>query len=776
MAKQSKKTAGAKEPARKKKKKSPAKRWGTLFIKVAFTVGVLLTAWMMYLDAVVTRQFEGKKWDIPAKVYARPLELYKGKDLSPNQLQVQLKLQGYQAVRKVSRPGTFSRNGNDFVIYSRGFHFADGTENSRYARVSFQHHRIQSLVDKARNNLPVLRLDPQLIGGIYPSSYEDRLLIHISQAPEYLVPGLLAIEDRNFYEHHGVSLSSIARAMVVNLKSGSVVQGGSTLTQQLVKNFYLSNERTLLRKGKEAIMALLLEFHYDKEEILQTYLNEVYLGQEGRRAIHGFGLASQFYFAQPLQELSLAKTALLVAMVKGPSYYDPRRYPERALERRNLVLDVLEDRGLVSKTEVARSKELPLGIVSRQQLNANVFPAYLDLVKQQLRKDYDEKDLTSEGLRVFTNLDPFVQRQAQESIQKTLLSLDRQEGKKLQGAMVVTSAQTGDVLAVVGDRNSGFAGFNRALEAKRPVGSLLKPAVFLTALEQPDRYTLTSPVNDVAIKVKDGRGGYWEPHNNDRTSHGMVPLFIALAKSYNLATVNLGMELGVDNVLDTLKKLGIEENLPPYPSILLGSASLTPMDLAAMYQTIASGGFRMPLRAIDAVVDSRGKPLQRYTLSVERTIDADAMELLRHALGITMKEGTGRRVYQTIDPSVALGGKSGTSNDQRDSWFAGYSGNLMAVSWIGYDDNSPTHLYGSTGAMKAWTRLMSSVPLNPVRPLNSDSLEYEWVLAAQNQRTHSYCEGARKIPYIRDSEPSRYGGCDPQPGTSMMDRVKAWFQ
>ena len=290
----------------RKKKKQPI-RWGSLFLKLCLTGSILVAAAAVYLDATVTRQFEGKKWAIPAKVYARPIELYEGKLIAPDELQAQLKRQGYQAVRTVSRPGTFSRNGNQFVIYSRGFHFPDGTEQSRYANVRFTGNEVSILTSQQGSKLPLLRLDPQPIGGIYPASYEDRLLIRSSQAPKYLIPGLLAIEDRDFYDHYGVSVTSIARAMVVNLKAGGVVQGGSTITQQLVKNFFLSNERTLTRKAKEAIMALLLEFHYSKDEILETYLNEVYLGQQGRRAIHGFGMASQFYFAQPLQELNLAR-------------------------------------------------------------------------------------------------------------------------------------------------------------------------------------------------------------------------------------------------------------------------------------------------------------------------------------------------------------------------------------------------------------------------------------------------------------------------------------
>ena len=777
-----------KRSSRKKKKQSV--RWKSLFgaffgrlfgtwlLKFCLTGVALVAAFSVYLDAVVTRQFEGKKWAIPAKVYARPVELYQGKLMAPSELQSQLKRQGYQPVRTVSRPGTFSREDNSFVIHSRGFHFPDGSETPVFARIGFSGDQVSSLTGREEQNIPLIRLDPQPIGGIYPASYEDRLLIRTSQAPKYLIPGLLAIEDRDFYDHYGISFSSIGRALVVNLKAGGVVQGGSTITQQLVKNFFLSNERTLSRKIQEAIMAFLLELHYSKDEILETYLNEVYLGQHGRRAIHGFGMASQFYFARPIQELNLAQTALMVAIVKGPSYYDPRRFPQRALTRRNLVLDVLAEQGLVPVTEAERSKKLPLGVVTREQVSTSDFPAYIDLVKRQLRHYYNETDLTNEGLRIFTNLDPILQRKAQESLTGTLDTfLDEEDkDKELQGAMVVTSAQTGDLLAMVGDRNPGYAGFNRAIEAYRPVGSLLKPAVYLTALERPHRYTLTTPVNDSSVPISNGKGGFWEPQNYDRKSRGQVPMYEALAKSYNQATANLGMELGLNSVLKTLQKLGIEQKLPAYPSVLLGAVPLAPIDIANMYQTIASGGYRMPIRAIDAVVDSQGRPLRRYSLSVEQVVDPEPMELLRHSLSIAMTEGTGRRAYQSVSPTITLGGKTGTTNDQRDSWFAGYSGNIMAVTWLGYDDNSPTRFTGSSGALRVWSQFMGSVPISSAAPLNSNNLEYVWVDPLSNSRSQDFCEGARQFPYIRGSVPSEYGGCEPVEDASMMDKIRAWFQ
>ncbi|MDD7804871.1 MAG: penicillin-binding protein 1B [Endozoicomonas sp. (ex Botrylloides leachii)] len=760
------------QPQNKKRKI----RWGRVMFASMIPVIIFFSILTWHLNGIIVRKFEGKKWAIPAKVYARPLEIYQGKRLSPDTLIRQLRQQGYQETQTVTLPGSFSRSANVVDVYSRGFQFPDGIEKAQQALISFSKTTITSLTSIQGKDLPLLRFDPQLIGGIYPANYEDRILVRLNQTPKYLIPALIAVEDRDFYHHFGISPTGILRAMFVNITAGRLVQGGSTLTQQLVKNFFLTNQQTLTRKIKEAIMSMLLEWHYGKHDILETYVNEVYMGQYGRRAIHGFALASQFYFAQPLQELDLAKIALLVAMVKGPSYYNPRRNPERSLERRNLILDVLAERGIVSKEEAENAKKQPLDVVSRQQIRTNDFPDYIDLVKKQLQENYNEQDLTSDGLQIFSNLDPIIQRAAQRSISSTLKSLDHNKQKELQGAFVVTNAQTGAVLALVGDRHAGFSGFNRALDAKRTVGSLLKPAIYLTALQHPDRYTLTTPIEDKKITIKESNGQIWEPKNDDDKIHGTIPLYEALTKSYNLAAVNLGMSLGIPEILKTIKSLGINAELSPYPSVLLGGISLLPFEIAQMYQTIASGGFKMPLRSIDAVLDAHGNRLKRYGLSVERTVDPDSMELLRFALGLTMTEGTGRRAYQVISPSIALGGKTGTSNELRDSWFAGYSNNIMAVSWVGYDDNSPTKLYGSSGALLVWRRFMASIPLTSVTPLPSKNIELDWVNPEKNALTESFCAGAKQFPYIKGSAPEEMNSCVAEKGRSVIKKIKSWFQ
>ncbi|EPM91560.1 penicillin-binding protein 1B, partial [Pseudomonas syringae pv. actinidiae ICMP 18804] len=459
-------------------------------------------------------------------------------------------------------------------------------------RVRFAGDSVADLSSGNGAKLAVARLEPLLIGGLYPKNLEDRILIKLDQAPPYLLDGLVAVEDRDFYHHFGVSPKSIARAIWVNTSQGQMRQGGSTLTQQLVKNFYLTNERSLSRKLTEAMMAVLLEIHYSKQEILEAYLNEVFVGQDGQRAVHGFGLASQYFFSQPLSELKIHQVAMLVGLVKGPSFYNPRRNPERAMERRNLVLDLFEQQGVATPEVVAAAKKLPLGVTKTGTLADSSFPAFLDLVKRQLREDYRDEDLTEEGLRIFTSFDPILQMKSQAAMDDTFKKLAGRKGvDEVEAGMVVTNPETGEVQALIGGREAGFSGFNRAIDAVRPIGSLVKPAIYLTALERPSQYTLTSWIADELFQVKGADGQIWKPQNYDRKSHGNIFLYQGLAHSYNLSTAKLGLELGIPTVFKTLAKLGVTREWPAYPSMLLGAGGLSPMEVATMYQTIASGGF-----------------------------------------------------------------------------------------------------------------------------------------------------------------------------------------
>ena len=751
--------------------------WLSWAIKLSLVGLVVLAVFAVYLDAVVQEKFSGKRWTVPAKVYARPLELFVGQKLSKADFLQELDALGYRRETSVNGPGAVSVAGNNLELHTRGFQFYESSEPAQRIRVRFSGDYVAGLNQANGGNLAVARLEPMLIGGLYPAHQEDRLLIKLEQLPPYLAETLVAIEDREFFNHFGVSPKGIARAVWINATAGQLRQGGSTLTQQLVKNFYLTNERTLARKATEAMMAVLLELHYDKKEILEAYLNEVFLGQDGQRAVHGFGLASQYFFSQPLSELKLDQVALLVGMVKGPTYYNPRRQPERALQRRNLVLDVLVEQGVVTQEQAAAAKQKPLGVTQRGSMADSSFPAFLDLVKRQLREDYREQDLTEEGLRIFTSFDPILQLKAETAL---LDSLTRMSGRKgadeVEAGMVVTNPETGEVQVLIGSRQPRFAGFNRALDAVRPIGSLIKPAIYLAALERPSQYTLTSWLEDQPFSIKGQDGQVWTPQNYDRKAHGSVYLYQSLANSYNLSSVKLGMELGVPTVLKTLDRLGVEQQWPAYPSMLLGAGALSPLEVADMYQTIANGGFNTPLRAIRSVLTAEGEPLKRYPFQIQQRFDAGAIYLLQSAMQRTLREGTGRSVYNRLPGSLTLAGKTGTSNDSRDSWFAGFSQDLLAVVWMGRDDNGPTPFTGASGALQVWTDFMYRADPLPLDMPQPDNIVQAWMDPHSGLGSDPSCPGAVQMPYIRGSEPAPGSACGLQaPVDSVMDWVRGWL-
>ncbi|MDY0292756.1 MAG: transglycosylase domain-containing protein, partial [Desulfuromonadaceae bacterium] len=469
----------------KRKRKKLNKKLVFLFLILAGVLAALV--FTLHLDSVVRERFEGKRWKLPARVYARPLELYPGLKLTPSQMVSELSLLGYRETPEAQEPGTFRLREQVLELVSRPFVFGDGPQASIALRVGFVNGQVQELVDRSKKSaLGLVRLEPILIGGIYPGKNEDRVLVKLDEVPQHLVDALIAVEDRRFYSHHGIDPKGIARAFFAT--ASGTVQGGSTLTQQLAKNFFLTPERTLRRKLTEMLMALLIEFHYSKDEILEAYINEVYLGQDGNRAIHGFGLASSHFFDKPLTYLDLADTALLTGMLKGPSFYNPRRQPQRSLERRNLVLSIMEREGFISAEQFISGRNAPLGVIDRPPRGTSPHPAFLSLVHRQLQRDYRDEDLRSEGLQVFTTLDPQVQLAAENALTNRLSQLEqryRQPGGSLQAAILITSTQNAEVQAVVGDRDPRSKGFNRALDAQRPIGSLVKPVVYLTALQQP---------------------------------------------------------------------------------------------------------------------------------------------------------------------------------------------------------------------------------------------------------------------------------------------------
>lgn len=710
-------TSSKKTPAKRSAKPSPRKPsksnqrswiktlWGITW-KVGLAVFAVLLFVGIYLDSVVKQRFEGQLFDLPTVVYARILNLAPGENITIQEVRNELDVLNYRKVRQPRYPGEYSSSSTKIEVIRRPFEFSDGPEPDRHVMLHFsssQLERIQSLEKKG--DLGYLRIEPKMLGMLEKNHDEQRLFLRRDQFPEVMVDALLVTEDRNFYQHDGVSPLAIARALVANVKAGRTVQGGSTLTQQLAKNIFLSSDRTLWRKIREAYIALILDYRYSKDRILEAYLNEVYLGQSGGEAIHGFGLASRLYFGQPIQELRIDQLALLVGMVKGPSYYNPVRFPERAKERRDLVLRLMMQQDILSAKQYDMAASRPLDIQSNPRI-ASRQPAYFQQLKIELEQKVGEAFQSDTGLRVFTSLDPVSQQELERALANKIPQLANVAGKSLEGAAVAVDRHTGEIRAMVGGKRTGYDGFNRALNASRQIGSLAKPAVYLTALEQPDKYTLATTLHDKPISLKGSKGDVWSPRNYDRQFRGDVPLYIALAKSLNVPTVELGMQVGITNVVNTLEKLGVDKNeIRPVPSMFLGSFTLTPFQVAQMYQTLTNSGKKAQLSALRSVIDLEGNVLFQSLPRVSQTVDQQAAWLTTYAMKRGVQEGTGRYLNSQF-AWAALAGKTGTSNDTRDSWFVGVDGREVTTIWLGRDDNKPTKLTGSSGALRVYAEYL----------------------------------------------------------------------
>ena len=720
----------------------------------AFLIGLLV------VDHQVRQRFDGVRWELPSLVYARPLELYTGAIVNETWLERELSATRYRRLPKADQPGTYSRHGSKLSIYRRSFHFSDRFEPEMRIDLRIQDGRVSSLYSDDQP-LPVVRLEPLQIGGIYPSRFEDRKLIRLSEVPPQLIEALLVTEDQDFYQHFGIAPWSIARAVWANLKAGAYVQGASTITQQLVKNFYLSSERSLQRKLIEALYAVLLELHYSKDEILEAYLNEVYIAQQGDRAIHGFGLGSEYFFNKSVSDLTIEQSALLVAIINGPSVYNPHRFPKRAKDRRDKILAKMLAAEKISEAEYDDAVKRPLRVAKQSRPEMQRYPAYLDLVKRHLLRDYDYDDLTVEGLRIYTSFDPHSEWQTRASLNAALKGLGA-VSKDLEAAVVVSSL-SGDVEAVIGSRDFEFAGFNRAIDARRSIGSLIKPAILLTALEQDAgaRYQLSTPIDDSEITVKLDNQKDWQPKNFDLQSHGEVALYEALAHSYNQAFVRLGMELGPEQVAERVRRLSQldSDRVPINPAMLLGAFGMSPIEVLTMYQTIATGGFHRPLRTVRTVLDRNYEQLSANSPEVEALIDPAVAHLMQFAMQAVMREGTASSAYQILPADLYTAGKTGTTDDRRDSWFAGFSGDKLAVVWLGHDHHRPTRLTGSSGALQVWSRLMANISRQSIRLNKPDGVNYAWIDQESSFASFEFCQDVRLIPFLQGTEPKQQARC-----------------
>ncbi|WP_448549059.1 penicillin-binding protein 1B [Thalassotalea fusca] len=710
-----------KGPAKKKPAKhtasvsettAPSKRRWLLVttLKLMVVSVVVLAFYTLYLDSVVKNKFEGQRWHIPVQVYGDIPSFYQGAAIDMAQLKQHLLLSGYKKVNTPSRAGEFAMSASRIIIFRRAFDFGQGKSEAQLVTIDVKNARV---VDVYLNDEAVqqVKVEPYLIARIVPESKEDRVLVPLQQVPEALLDTLLLVEDRDFYFHKGISPTGIARALYSNLKAGRTVQGGSTLTQQLVKNMFLTREKTLTRKFNEAIMSLLLEYRYSKDQLLEAYINEVYLGQHYANGIYGFGLAAQFYFGKPVEQLTIEQMATLVGVIKGPSYYDPWRYQERVKSRRDVVLQLLFEHDYIDKPTFISAIESPLSVKKQRRMaqTKQSFPAYMQLVKRELAQILPPTSQQS-GIRVFTHFSLPTQLNVEAAIDNVLPNLTQVADEELQAAMVVSDITNGGIVAIAGGKESGYAGFNRALNAQRPIGSLIKPVIYIAALERYQQYQLGTILEDKPIVLSTEEGQEWRPKNYDGQYRQHVSLLEALVYSLNVPTVNLGMKLGLDSVLDVMHLLGAEDDIVARPSILLGAVNMSPLAVNTMYYPIANHGKHREVTAVERIYSSRGELLWQGASEEVPYFSEQASFLLDHAMTKVTTEGTAKSLSWRVKGKT-LAGKTGTTNDQRDSWFVGYDEKHLVTSWVGYDDNRPTKLTGSSGALVVFADFIRRQPI-----------------------------------------------------------------
>lgn len=695
---------------KKNKKRSLWRRFLSLLFKLFLVFVAVAVIYGIYLDQQIKERIDGNVWELPAAVYGQIIDLEPDSEYSLSDVVTMLNGAQYrQQDTKATRPGEFIVSNDAIEIYRRPFTFPDGEEKAFRVKITFYDNRIDRItnLDTGRD-FGLLKIDPKLITMMHSPNGEQRLFVPLKSFPDSLIKTLVATEDKRFYDHHGVSLYSIGRAIYVNLTTGRT-EGGSTLTQQTVKNLFLTNERSLSRKIREAYMAIILDARYSKERILELYLNEVYFGQAGSEEIHGFPLASLYYFGRPVNELTLDQQAVLVGMVKGASLYNPWTQPKQVLDRRNVVLKLTEQQGIIDDELYNLLSQRPLSVLPKGGV-ISPQPAFMQVVRSELRKQLGDKADHLSGMKIFTTFDPVAQAAAEQSVTNEIEKLRKSTNKDLQTAMVIVSRETGEIRAIIGSAEPRYPGYNRAWLTRRAIGSLAKPSTYLTALGQPDRFQLNSWLDDSPLSIKLDNGTYWQPKNYDRKFRDRVMLVDALALSLNVPTVNLGMALGLDATKNTLQALGVPgDRITNLPSRLLGALELTPLETAQMFQTIANNGQRSPLTILRYVLTDKGELVyQNYPQQIQ-AVSKQSAYLTTYAMQQVVESGTSRSLKGKYG-AFKLAAKTGTSNDSRDSWFTGIDGKNVAVIWIGLDDHSPMKLTGATGALKIYSEYLQNNP------------------------------------------------------------------
>jgi penicillin-binding protein 1B len=735
---------------------------GIAFLVMLAFVGFI--GFVGYTYAVITRKFESStRFDLPSRVYSDATQLVPGLTYPKSLLEPKLHHVGYREVRgRVANPGEYRYVGDDLEIFLQSFEYPDMEFHATAIRVEFDGASIRAI--KRMNDGVTLRgarVEPELITSIYNNEMEDRLPVPLSAVPKVVVDAIIVTEDRNFYSHEGLSFRGILRAAWTDIRSKSLGAGGSTMTQQLVKNLFLNPERTFRRKAVEALMAILLEARYTKDQILEVYLNEIYLGQNGAVQIIGVEQASQVYFGKRVTYLTLPEAATLAGIIRSPNVLNPIKYPARAKPRRDTVLRVLLEQEKISETEYQRAVASPLA-VARFPRTSRSAPFFVDFVLKQLRETYPETQLKTEGLRIFTTLDMIMQRSAERALDSGIAALTKQHKhvrnapSPLEGVVLTIQPGTGYVKALVGGRNYSKTQFNRAIQARRQPGSLFKPFVYVTAMD-PQRgqeaFTAATVLDDAPITVPAG-AAQWRPQNYDLRFHGPVSVREALAHSYNIPAVRAAMMAGVPNVIKTAASIGVESRLEPYPSISLGSFEVTPLEIAYAYSVFANLGVKAEPISILAVVTRKGEVKENREVKMKRVAPAGVCYIMNDMLKDVFEYGTAAKA-RSLGFRRPFSGKTGTTSNYRDAWFIGYSPRVLSLVWIGFDDGRSVRLAGGDACIPIWTAHMNRIGglIPEVTWRRPDDVTYAEIDPESGMLATPYCPTVRTEIFVAETEP-----------------------
>jgi len=777
--------AGRKTKAKPRKRRRTVRRRRRLRTAagVVMILAILAAGLTLHLYVEITTTFKSRVWDLPSTIYSAPLALERGSRIAREHLVRRLERCGYAAVSgDPQRPGQYRVAGGRLDVFLRELQAPDLEMPPRYRTIGFKSETIRSIHDRSRRPRARVWFEPELLATMYGAEREEREVLPYDEFPEMYVKAVLAAEDARFFSHRGIDLRAIARALLANLRSGRIVQGASTISQQTVKNLFLSHERTWWRKIREIPMALILDLKYPKERIMEVYLNEVYLGQRGSISICGAQAAARFYFGRDLSDLTQGESALLAGMIRYPGGCNPFAYPDRAVARRNQVLAAMRKLEWIEPSAAARARAEPLALGSGKGGFGRA-RYVVDFVRADLERYYGADAIQQAGHRVFTTIDTAVQQAATESLAEGLSRLENGPrmahiGKKkgeLQGCVVVTDPGTGAILALVGGRDYRNTQFNRAVDARRQPGSCFKPFVYLAAFQEAERFprrglTLASLLDDAPLELVSG-GRTWKPANHDRKFRGKVSVRYALENSLNVPTVRAGLHVGLDRVAGMAQRCGISGELHRYPSLALGSQEVTPLELATAYGTLAAGGVRAAPRIIEEVRNRDGVRLERRRSERERAVSPRAAFLITDALRGVMTHGTAS-ASRALGYSGDAAGKTGTTDDGRDAWFVGYRPDLLALVWVGYDDNSVTGLAGATGALPIWVEIMNRI--SPYRRAGlfrrPDGIIRRRIDPASGMLAVSRCPERRNEWFAAGTEP------DEECPDHSRKRKKGWFR